>query len=755
MKLHYTYSDICKIIIGKEDPDDSLIQEVSFDSRKIVDGRNVLFFAFKGEFRDGSDFIIDAYSKGVRHFVVEQIIDTTQFEGAQFLSVSNVLESIQKLAAYHRSQFKGKVVAITGSNGKTIVKEWLSTLLIGQYHIARTPKSYNSQLGVALSILEITKSTDIAIIEAGISKPNEMDRLWEMIRPTHGILTHIGSAHLENFLSVDELIGEKLKLFQKVEITIAPANLNYLNGVKTISREHYQYLISLVSFNNEHLIDNAVLAIAMAEELGVDPSKLERGVKQLQPLTMRMESFNGNDNNLIINDTYSLDLDSLKLSLEYQIAKADGRSRVVIIGLQEKESARKEAIMKMVKEFEPIELHFYSPSKPLEWNFKDTCMLLKGSREMKMESLVKRLRQKFHQTYLEIDLSAIRHNIGVFKSRLLPDTKMLCMVKAASYGSDAKAMGKFLQDSGIHYLGVAYVDEGIELRRAGVTLPILVMNTEEGSFDACIENNLEPVFFNLALLDRFVHLLIDSSIEGYPIHIKLETGMNRLGFNHTEISELIAYIKGQPEVYIRSIYSHLAEADVIDSPFTKTQIERFNLMCDQFENEFKTPFLRHLLNSSGITNYPEAQFDMVRLGIGMYGVNNDPYLRPAIQWVSSISQIKEVKAGESVGYNRSFVADKDTRIAVIPVGYADGFSRSLSNGKGSVFIDGKQCDVVGNVCMDMIMVEIGNLSANAGDKVEIIGPHQPVQSFASKLNTISYEVMTGFSSRIHRVYIEN
>lgn len=755
MKLHYTYSEICDIIIGKKDPDVSLIQEIAFDSRKIVDGKNVLFFAFKGEFRNGSDFIQDAYEKGVRHFVVEQSVDTTRFDKAQFVRVLDVLDSIQKLAIHHRAQFTGKVVAITGSNGKTIVKEWLSTLLIGQYHVARTPKSYNSQLGVALSILEITSSTEIAIIEAGISMPNEMIRLWEMIRPTHGILTHIGSAHLENFKSVDELIGEKLKLFNSVELTLGPSNLNYIDEITTVNPNKYRYLTSLVSFSNEHLIDNAVLAIAMAEELGVDPSKLEQGVKQLQPLTMRMESFNGNKNNLIINDTYSLDLDSLKLSLEYQIAKADGRSRVVIIGLSEQEEHKKDSIVSMVKEFDPITLIFYSPAIPIDLNFDNTCLLLKGSRALKMETLVKRLRQKFHQTYLEINLSAIRHNISVYKSRLLSETKILCMVKASSYGSDAKTMGKFLEDSGVNYLGVAYADEGIELRKSGVSLPILVMNTEEESFDACIENELEPVFFNVNLLDRFVHRLIDSSIEGYPIHIKLETGMNRLGFHPADISELISYIKGQPEVYIRSVYSHLAESDVIDSDFTKTQIERFNLMCDQFENEFKTPFLKHILNSSGITNYPEAQFDMVRLGIGMYGVNNDAHLQPAIQWISSISQIKQVRAGETVGYNRSFVAEKDTLIAVIPVGYADGFARSLSNGVGQVYILGNKCKVVGNVCMDMIMVEIEGISVNVGDKVEIIGPNQSMKSFAKSLNTISYEVMTSFSSRIHRVYIEN
>lgn len=755
LKLNYTYQEICKIVGSSDQDDQGVIEEIAYDSRKITDGAHVLFCALSGEFRDGHSFIQDAYEKGVRHFMVEQHVNTGLFENSNFILVNNVLEAIQKIAAHHRSQFSGSVVAITGSNGKTIVKEWLSTLLSGQFRVARSPKSYNSQLGVALSLLEINKNTDIAIIEAGISQPGEMRILQEMIHPTHGILTHIGSAHLENFENIDELIQEKLILFQGVQTVFAPESLSYISSVNTIHRENYSQVLNALKFEGSQMTDNALLAVAMATELGSDLSKILSSLPSLQQLSMRLESFAGNNNNIIINDTYSLDMDSLRLSLEHQLTRSEGRDRVVIVGLNENETAKKSEIESLVQDFGPIQLLFYSPNNPIELNYSNTCLLLKGNRSLRMESLVKKLRQKHHQTYLEIDLRAVRHNISIFKSRINHDTKILCMVKASSYGSDAKTMGMFLQNSGVNYLGVAYVDEGIELRQAGVSLPILVMNSEEHSFDACIEYNLEPVFFSLSQLDRFVGRLIDHGVDRYPIHIKLETGMNRLGFVQSEIHELIDYIKGQPEIYIQSIYSHLAESDNIHSAFTAAQIERFSIMCDQFDNEFKQPYIKHLLNSSGITNYPEAQFDMVRLGIGMYGVTNDAHLQPAIQWISSISQVKKVNKGESVGYNRSYIAPEDMQIAIIPVGYADGFRRSLSNGVGRVFIEGKPCPIIGNVCMDMIMVDIGQLEVSAGTKVELIGINQSMETLAKMMDTIPYEVMTNFSTRLHRIYIEN
>ncbi|OFZ08433.1 MAG: alanine racemase [Bacteroidetes bacterium RIFCSPHIGHO2_02_FULL_44_7] len=376
-------------------------------------------------------------------------------------------------------------------------------------------------------------------------------------------------------------------------------------------------------------------------------------------------------------------------------------------------------------------------------------------RAAKMEQLARQFKQQHHQTYLEIDLSAIRHNIKAYKAQLKDSTQILCMVKASSYGSDAKTMGKFLEGMGINCLGVAFVDEGVELRKSGVDLPIFVMNCEESSYAQCIENRLEPAFFSVQQLNAFVVELIDRSLLSYPVHIKLETGMNRLGFEESELRSLINFVKGQPEIYIRSVYSHLAESDKVPSDFTRHQIERFTLLADQLENEFPQPFLRHLLNSSGIWNYPEAQFDMVRLGIGMYGVMEDPQLEPAIAWYSSVSQIKHVSAGESVGYNREFIAKEALRIAVVPVGYADGFRRSLSGGKGGVFIGGHWCPSVGNVCMDMIMVDIGQLDVKPGDQVEIIGQHQSMADFARRMHTIPYEVMTGFSPRVHRIFIEH
>ncbi len=494
---------------------------------------------------------------------------------------------------------------------------------------------------------------------------------------------------------------------------------------------------------------NVSLAIRMSQILGLSDEAIKKRIPLLSPLAQRMEIFDGKNNNSIINDTYNLDIDSLEHSLAYQLANAGNKKRIVLIGTEEKDK-----FQSIFAKYKPIDVHFIQDTENFKSNFENSSILITGARNVKMEKIAQQMKAVNHQTYLEFNLKSIRHNIQSFKSKLNESTKLLCMVKASSYGSDAKNIGRFLENLGVDYLGVAYTNEGVELREKGIKTPILVMNCEEQSFNDCILYNLEPAIFSLQQLDAFVKTLILHSKFNYPIHLKIETGMNRLGFVKDELKELIAFLHAQPEVKIQSIYSHLAESDVIHSDFTLQQIQIFGELSTLISKEFSYPILRHILNSEGIKNYTSAQFDMVRLGIGMYGVNGEKELRQAISWYSSVSQLKRIEKGESVGYNRSFFAEKDMEIAIIPIGYADGLARRLGENNFGVYIKDSFCPLVGNICMDMIMVDVSGINTQEGDKVEIIGEHQSVLSLAKQMNTISYEVMTSFSARLHRKYID-
>jgi len=759
LKLNYSYQELTSLLAVEIKNHSAVIQSIEYDSRRIINGENVLFFALKGAFRNGHDFIDDAYSKGVRHFVVSKKSATAKFKDAHEIVVEDALIALEKLATYHRKKFNYSVVAITGSNGKTTVKEWLGQLLSGSKNVARSPKSYNSVLGVALSLLEMKPQTEIAIIEAGIGEKGTMLRKMKMIQPTHGIFTSFGKAHSELFSSKEEHFEEKMSLFQDVECFFYPENAipTCKNG-KAVAENNYSDLLKNFSLKDSASRQNARLAIAMCKEFGLSDDEIKDRIADLSPLALRLESFDGINGNTILNDTYNLDLDSLEHSLSYQLANCNGKKRVLVLGLHEKNEARELAIKRVVAQFEPISLHFQFPNKKVKIDEQNSSILIKGTRSAKMEILAHQLKQQNHQTFLEIDLKAIRHNINYYKSKIDDSTQLLCMVKASSYGSDAKTMGLFLEQIGVDYLGVAYVNEGVELRSKGVKLPILVMNCEENAFSECVDNQLEPAIYSLRQLNSFITELIGCGKTNYPIHLKLETGMKRLGFEESQLPELIGIIKGQPEIRVQSVYSHLAESDLIDSQFTKEQIARFENVSSQIKEELPYKLMRHILNSDGIINYASAQFDLVRLGIGMYGVTENENLRQAIAWKSTVSQLKEIRKGESVGYGRAFVAEKDMTIAVIPVGYADGFRRSLSHGVGGVYIGNQFCPVVGNVCMDMIMVdvtELGQIKTLEAriNSVEIIGEHQTVAYLASKMNTISYEVMTSFSSRLHRIYL--
>ncbi len=757
MKLDYAYTDLANLFDHHSPEQDlTVIRSVAFDSRRISNGDGVLFFALEGVFRDGHNFIQDAYEKGVRYFIVSKPGYTENLTDAKEIVVENTYSSLQALAKHHRNCFSCPVVAITGSNGKTTVKEWLSHLLGEQFNVARSPKSYNSRLGVAVSLLELTENTDVAIIEVGVPGKGEMRQLKEMIQPTHGILTSFGSAHREVFDTAEEHLNEKLILFEEVDHFLYPESIQGLmiSTGRFVPNSRHEDLLKELSFTDSMSRQNARLAVSMALELGIDSKQLPESIRELNALALRLESYDGIHGNTIINDTYNLDNDSLRLSLGYQLANANDKKRIVIVGLSEKNEARENEIREIIESFDPSEFHFHYPDEQFEYSYQNSCILIKGTRAAKMEQIARNFKQQNHQTFLEIDLTAVRHNINFHKSKLKEDTKLLCMVKASSYGSDARTMGKFLEGMGVDYLGVAYVDEGVELRKSGIKAPILVMNCEESAFAQCIEYSLEPAIFSLQQLNTFIVELINQSRDHYPIHIKLETGMNRLGFAKEKLPALIDLIKGQPEIYIKSIYSHLAESDIENSEFTRGQIDTFNILADQLDNEFAYSIMRHILNSTGVQNYPSAQLDMVRLGIGMYGASTDEHLRPAVSWYSSISQIKKVEKGESVGYSRSFFAETPMEIAIVPVGYADGFRRSLGQGNGGVYIKGNYCKTVGNVCMDMIMVDVTGLQVNEGDSVELIGEHHSIVAFAKALDTIPYEVMTSFSKRVHRVFLD-
>ena len=763
MKLNLQYADFCQAISGEHlcGPQHFIIDKVIYDTRKIANLEGQVFFALKGEFRNGNDYLNDAFRKGIRIFVVSEV-PNKPYKNAAYILVENTLESLQNLAAQHRKKFNYPVIAITGSNGKTTVKEWLYHLLSDDMRIIRSPKSYNSQLGVALSLLEMHDKADLAIIEAGISKSGEMDALQKMIQPDFGIFTSFGSAHEEGFSSEKEHLEEKLKLFQRCKKTLVGPNiqlsknqLTQVNGVVINSIDYAKELVAF-PFTDKPSAFSGTLAIAAAKSFG--KLNLDR-IKSLPRLAMRMETFEGRDNSIIINDTYNLDLDALEFSLEYQLAIAEGKKRIVLVGLDEANQHREQDLIQIINKFRPDSYQFVFQGQNPKIDVSNAVVLVKGTRKSEMEKLASRLRLKKHKTFVEINLSAIKHNVQVYKSQLKPTTKMLAMVKAQSYGAGLEKIGLYLEKQGIDYLGVAYPDEGVELRKAGIKVPVLVMNPVDEGFEDCIKNQLEPTVFSFEQLDELLRELIFQGVQNFPIHLKIDTGMKRLGFDFKELPRLMEVIQAQPEIAIKGVYSHLADSDNRrDKRFTDLQIRRFVEACNYISSNYAGKFITHLLNSEGIANFPEAQFNMIRIGIGMYGVSSNPTnakkLRPVVSWKSTVSQVKQILKGESVGYSRSFVADKNIEIAIVPVGYADGYRRSLSNGVGSVIINGQMCNVVGRVCMDMIMVDVTKKFVKTGDRVELIGDKITLSQFAEKMQTISYEVLTSISKRVHRTYIE-
>jgi len=757
LNLNLSHNELVKIINGTYNfLSDENIHVVYYDSRLINSTQKGVFFALKDR-RDGHDFVQKAYDKGIRTFVVSKPVDLPK--DTVIINVKDTLLALQQLAKHHRNQFSYPVLAITGSLGKTTIKEWLYFLLSKDKNIIRSPKSFNSQIGVAISLLGMTEAHDLAIIEADISHPNEMDRIEDMVSPTLGIYTGVGHFYKDNFESQKEHVAEHLKLFKYANFTFAlekhksELRRNKINA-EIIKDTHWKE----IDFSQFSYPDNRKIALYVAEFLGVDRKEILQKATQLPSLSHRMEVFEGVDNNLIIDDSYNIDIDALEQALAYQFSSDERQDKIVVLDLSFVDSSRKTALLERVEAYQPKKLFLIENGEiPQELKeIKNSSILFKGSYRSNLKDIVLLFKNRKHETWVEFDLKAIEHNIKVFQNKLPEGVKTLVMVKASSYGTGDVNIPHFLQQIGVDYLGVAYTDEGATLRENDITLPILVMNSEIDAYHDLIRLNLEPTIFSFEQLDAFCLHLRKDSITGFPIHITVETGMNRLGFYPTDIDELIMKLKNAPEVKVKSVYSHLADADNPDDYFTLQQIARFKQMKAKFE-EYDSNIMFHILNSEGTSKFSKiAAFDMVRLGIGMFGYTSTAEkdgLLPTMKWKTTISQIIHLNPGDTIGYGRTFKAEKSMKIASLRIGYADGFRRSLSNGVGEVFINGESCPVVGNVCMDMTTVDVTNVACEAGDEVEVIGDNISIETFSKRLKTIPYEVMTSISKRVSRIYL--
>ena len=826
--MNYTVSAITSIIKGTINGNGNsnvLIKILLIDSRKISNAETSLFFAIKGERHDGHDYLNDLYADGIRNFVVSVLPENiVRFSNSTFILVEDTLVALQQLSAFHRQQFNIPIIGITGSNGKTIVKEWLYQLMREDKNIVRSPKSFNSQVGVPLSVWQINEEHSLGIFEAGISKPKEMQLLSKIIQPTIGLITNVGQAHDENFENQNQKVEEKLKLFLNSELIIYCKDYTLIHNeirnnqtfletktftwsrrlradllIGRITKTDFDTDIQAVCKNNfisitipftdEASIENAIHCWAVMLYLGYENDVIAERIRYLSPIAMRLELNEGINNCSIINDSYNSDLSSLIIALDFLNQQKQHPKKTLILSDilqsgQSEESLYKEVaqlihkkgisrligigegISSQAEQFD-IEKSFYKSTDEFlkQFNnsfFRDETILLKGARAFGFEAISKVIQQKAHETVLEINLNSLVHNLNYFRSKLNAETKIMAMVKAFSYGSGSFEIANILQFHRVDYLCVAYADEGIELRKAGITMPVMVMNPEEQSYESMIQYNLEPEIYSLRVLGLFEESLkrIEHKHEHrVPIHIKLDTGMHRLGFDDGELNELIVRIKNNKRIIIKSVFSHLAASDEHEhDEFTWQQIKKFNGMCSQIKEHFNYPILKHILNSAGVSRFPDAQFDMVRLGIGMYGIGVNQTEQAQLQNVStlktSISQIKNIPANETIGYSRKGIATRDIRIATVPIGYADGLSRKLSNGKGKMIVDGKPAPIIGNVCMDMCMIDITEIKADENDEVVVFGNDYSIIEVAKNADTIPYEILTNVSRRVKRVYYQ-
>ncbi len=806
--------------------EDFSVKNLLFDSRKLGNSDGTIFFAIKTLSNNGEKYIPELYSRGVRVFVLENLPnDISFYEEATFLLVENVIQTLQSFAKIKREEFKNPIIAITGSNGKTIVKDWIVELIDKDKKVCHSPRSYNSQIGVALSVWNLKDDDELGIIEAGISQKGEMESLEEIIKPTIGIFTNIGDAHQVYFNSIEEKINEKLILFsscktiiycsdkkdihkqivdkfkgKKVDLISWGFDKDPIFKIKEISTQknqstiHYIYNSKESSFTipliDKASIENSINAYIACLTIGINQDTLNIRTKSLQSLEMRLEMKEGINGTLIINDSYSSDLMSLEVASTFLNQQSNDLTKTAILSditqsfIDEKElytAINKVLISKNInfligigngfirnKSILTIENTVYSTTEEFLKkchlkDFKDQIILIKGARSFCFEKISRFFEKKVHETVLEVNLTAIAHNVNYFKSKLKEGVKLMAMVKAHSYGTGGYEIAATLVNQNVNYLTVAFADEGVELRNNGINRPIMVMSPEKESIAKIIHYDLEPEVYSIKILRELISAKEEyekiGNTKTLSIHVKLDTGMHRLGMEDGDLDTLISILNKNTDIKIKSIFSHLVGADNPELDFfTYQQIERFESMSQRIMQVFSYPILRHIANSAAITRFPEAQYDMVRLGIGMYGIGVDEEEQQKLRCVHRLKTIitltREIKKGESVGYNRNFIAKEDMTIGVIPIGYADGLNRKRGNGNGKVWINGSLAPIIGNICMDMCMIDLTGIEFSEGDDVVIFGEEYSVNNIAKELGTISYEIFTTVSTRVKRVFYQ-
>ena len=799
------------------------------DSRSLCFPEETLFFALKSARNDGHKYISDLYRRGVRNFVVESRglqefcpKGTDDMTDANFLVVPSPLAALQRLAERHRDEFDIPIVGITGSNGKTMVKEWLYQVLLPSQKIVRSPKSYNSQIGVPLSVWLLNEQTEVGIFEAGISEPGEMMALRDIIQPTVGVFTSLGAAHQENFRSMEEKCLEKLELMHDTQAIIYCSDNDIVSRcirrlqykgekiawsqcdeqvalfVKAVEGKTISYRYKGedgafdIPFSDEASIEDCITCAATALYLGVSPQQLAERIPLLEPVAMRLEVKEGQRGCILVNDSYNSDINSLDIALDFLNRRIETGSHAPLrktiilsdmyqtgispealyaqvsdlcvkrgiqkfIGIGPELTAQADRIQIGDKQFFQNVQHFLSSD--VFSGLRNELILLKGARRFGFDQITEQLEQKVHETILEVNLNAVVDNLNYYRSFLKPETKMVCMIKADAYGAGAVEIGKTLQDHRVDYLAVAVADEGVELRKAGITANIMIMNPEMTAFKTMFDYDLEPEVYSFRLLDALIKAARKEGITGWPVHIKFDTGMHRLGFDPIhDIDELIDRLKHQQAIIPRSVFSHFvgSDSDGFDA-FSAQQFALFEEGSWKLQAAFSHKILRHMDNSAGIEHFPERQMDMCRLGIGLYGV--DPRDNRILSTVSTLKttilQLRQVPAGETVGYSRKGKLERDSVIGAIPIGYADGLNRHLGNRRCYCLVNGQKAEYVGNICMDVALIDVTGIDCHEGDQVEIFGEHLPVTVLSDVLDTIPYEVLTGVSNRVKRVYFQD
>lgn len=820
--MHYTIDNITALIGARRFGNtEASIDWLLTDSRSLAFPETTLFFAIRTKMGDGHHYIPELYRRGVRNFVVGNVPDNsdTLYPMANFLLVVSPLKALQRLAERHREEYNIPVIGVTGSNGKTVVKEWLYQLLSPSMNVTRSPKSYNSQVGVPLSVCLLNEHSQVGIFEAGISQPGEMQALKDIIQPTIGLMTNIGPAHQENFATIQEKCLEKISLFKDADAVIYCADDDVISEcmsaslytgdtiawsrhnadaplyVSKVEKEDkgthivYHYLgyendIN-IPFTDEASVQNCIHCLAVCLYMHISAAEIKQRMAQLEPVAMRLEVIQGVRGCTLINDTYNSDVASLDIALDFMNRRPelDNKPKTLILsdilqtGLDASELYKQVAEMVSHRGIDrligvgpeisaahslfSVKKTFFANSEALiESGLLDTIsnevVLIKGSRKFGFEQITAALSLRVHETTLDVNLGAIVENLNFYRSFMKPDTKITCMVKASAYGAGSVEIAKTLQDRGVDYLAVAVADEGADLRRAGITTGIIVMNPEMTAFDTLFQYDLEPEVYNFKLLNALIHAAEKQGIQDFPIHVKLDTGMHRLGFNPlTDVPQVIEILKQQNAVIPRSVFSHFVGSDSPDfDEFSAHQYDLFLQGSSQLQAAFSHKILRHICNSAGIERFPERHLDMVRLGLGLYGI--DPIDNRRLSNVTSlrttILQIRNVPKGDSIGYSRRSYVDRNSRIAAIPIGYADGLNRHLGNRNGYCLVNGQKAPYIGNICMDVCMIDVTDIACEEGDVVEIFGDNLPVTVLSDKLDTIPYEILTSVSNRVKRVY---